>query len=63
MKNHLKITIEKTTLSENTLKDLGYEKRSGSGGRGRDTLTFIPDKKWYWFSEDIIAIQTISLQE
>ena len=61
MENCLKIVVNKTDDVENTLKLFNYEKRSGSAGYNRDKITIIPKKKWYWFSNDLLGTQTISL--
>jgi len=61
MENCLKIVVNKTDDVENTLKSFGYEKRSGSAGYSRDKIVIIPKKKWYWFSNDLLGTQIISL--
>lgn len=61
MENYLKIVVSKTDDVENTLKSFGYEKRSGSAGYSRDKIVIVPKKKWYWFSNDLLGTQTISL--
>lgn len=50
-----KIVVDKGEDIENTLINLGYEKRGGSAAYPSQlkTIVIIPTKKWYWYDTDV----------